>query len=389
MKKLLRVLSFIFVLTMLTGVLASCSARPLAQSKLAKTSVGTVGEHTVPYEEFYYLASNYYSYAKEKYKDDAEAIEEYVWNSIEENIITNYAIIDLCESEGLEYDEGKLKNQVEQSIEQTINASFDGDRNEFLNSLLSAGITYHYYRFCLGVDSLYSDLAIQYQESGKVPNSDKAIKEHIKENFIHTWHVAIYVDEGDDYDEEHAKALEAKKLLDDGNSMRSLIGSKYNEDLVPSSLSNADGYYFPRGMMEKDYENAAFALEKVGDRTDVIVSTGEAPSGNYVKCFYIIEKLAVSDEEINNNFITLSDMVKESILANELQKREEALSFTPNDYALSLDVTSLESPTNGIDYIPIIIVSVSIAAVILGVIAIFVFRSVRAKRFHKRLKSKK
>ena len=82
MKKLLRVLSFIFVLTMLTGVLASCSARPLAQSKLAKTSVGTVGEHTVLYEEFYYLASNYYSYAKEKYKDDAEAIEEYVLNSI-------------------------------------------------------------------------------------------------------------------------------------------------------------------------------------------------------------------------------------------------------------------------------------------------------------------
>ncbi|MBO7303011.1 MAG: hypothetical protein J6U68_02365 [Clostridia bacterium] len=385
MKKLLRFFSFILIFILLLGALTSCGdARPLAQGKLAKTTVGTVGSHDVPYEEFYYLANNYYAFAKDKYGDDTEAIDKYVWDSINENIITNYAIIDLCAAEGLEYDEGALRADVESSIEKTILSSFDGDRGAFLDSLLASGITDHYYRFCIGVDILYARLATKYQESGKVPTTDEAITSHIKENFIHTWHIAIYVDEGDDYEEELAKAKEAKRLLDDGNSIYTLTKNGINEDLMLSSLSGVDGYYFSKGMMDKDYENAAFDLEKVGDRSDIVISYGEAPSGNYVKCFYIIEKLAVKDSEIKENFTDLSDMVKDSILASDLEKYESQLSFTPNDYASSLNFASLEAPKNGADYQVIIAICVSIASVILIVVAIFVFRSVRAKRFHKK-----
>ena len=385
MKKLLRLFSFILIFIMILGSLTSCGdARPLAQSKLAKTTVGTIGSHNVPYEEFYYLANNYYTFAKAKYGDDTEAIDKYVWDSINENIITNYAIIDLCASEGLEYNEKSLKADVESSIEQTILSSYDGDRNAFLSSLLSAGITYHYYRFCISVDILYSRLATKYQENGKVPNTDEAIISHIKENFIHTWHIAIYVDEGDNYEEELAKAKEAKKLLDDGTSIYTLTKNGINEDLMFSGLSGVDGYYFSKGMMEKDYENAAFALKKVGDRSDIIISQGEAPSGNYVKCFYIIEKLAVKDEEIKENFTTLSDMVKDSVLASDLERYESQLSFTPNDYASSMNFSALEAPKNGADYQVIIAICASFASIILFIVAIFVFRSIRAKRFHKK-----
>lgn len=389
MKKFLKIFSLILVLSIISASLLSCNARPLAQSKLAKTVVGTVGTHNVQYEELYFLAKNYYNTAKAKFDDDTEAIKEFIWDSIKENITANYAILDLCASEGIDYNERELNSEIEQTIEATINSSFDGSRSEYLNSQLSAGITDHYYRFCTGIDILYGRLATKYQTEGKVPNTDSAIKDYVKQNFIHTWHIAIYVDENDDRDTEYAKALEAKKLLDDGNSMYELIGSKYNENTVPESLNNAYGYYFPRGIMEKDYEDAAFALEKVGDSTDVVISYSTSPSGSYVECFYVIEKLAVKDSEIEANFTALSDMVRDSIITQELEKHREKLSFTPNDYALSLDITNLEAPKNGIDYQIIITIVLSIVGIALIITAIFVFRAIRAKRFHKKHKSKR
>ena len=390
MKKFSKIISLILVLIIFSTSLLSCSARPLAQSKLAKTVVGTVGDHEVYYEELYFLANSYYNSAKAKYGDDTEAIKESVWNSIKENITTNYAILDLCEAQGLEYNQRELNLEIEQNIETTITSSFEGSRSEYLSSQLSVGLTDHYYRFCLGVDILYGKLATKYQTDGKVPNTDEKLKAYIKENFIHTWHIAIYVDNGDDRDAEYAKALEAQKHLELGNySMYNLIGSQYNENTMPESLNDAFGYYFPRGIMEKDYEDAAFALSNVGDRTDIITSRGTSPSGAYVECFYIIEKLAVKDDEINANFDSLSDMVRDSIIAQDVEEYKSKLSFTPNDYALSLDITALEAPKNGADYQVIIAIVASIVGIALIVTAIFVFRSVRAKRFHKKHKNKK
>lgn len=389
MNKFLKIIALCLVLIIASASLLSCTARPLAQSKLAKTVVGSVGSHDVYYEELYFLANSYYGSAKAKYGNDTEAIKNYVWDSVNKNIITNYAILDLCASEGFNYDESELASEVEKSIELTIDSSFNGSRGQYLSSQLSAGITDHYYRFCTGVDILYSKFATKYQIDGKVPHTDETITDYIKENFIHTWHIAIYVENGDDRDAEYAKALEAKKLLDDGNSMYSLIGSKYNENTVPESLVDAYGYYFPRGVMDKDYEDAAFALEKNGDRTDIIVSHGASPSGNYVECFYIIEKLAVKDSEIKANFNTLSDMVKDSIITQELEKYRQKLEFTPNEYALSLDILNLEAPKNGVDYQLIIAITATVIGIAIIIVAIFVFRSIRAKRFHDKRKAKR
>ena len=390
MKRLSKIISLILVLIIISTSLLSCTARPLAQSKLAKTVVGTVGTHDVYYEEFYLLANDYYKTAKEKYGDDKKAIEDYVWKSVKENIIFNYAVLDLCASEGIEYDEKELKSEIEQIIEADIESNFGGSRSEYLKSQISVGITDHYYRFFTGVDILYSRLATKYQEDGRLPNTDEKIMDYIKENFIHTFHIAVYVDENENRDEEYAKILRAKQLLDDGNSIYSVFGESCNENLIPSNLQGGvDGYYFPRGVMDTVYENAAFALKNVGDRSDIIVSHGTSSStGKYVECFYIIEKLPMNDSEIKANFNTLADMIKDSIIPQELEKYYEKLSFTPNDYALSLDLANLEAPQNGADYTVIIAIVASVSCVILITVAIFVFRTVRAKRFHKKHKKK-
>lgn len=388
MNRFLKAFSLILALIMASTALLSCTARPLAQDKLSKTVVGTVGSHNVYYEELYALASLYCNTGKSDYGNDTEALSKYVWDNVKENITVNYAILDFCADEGFEYDEKELAPEIEQEIEIAINTGYGGSRSSFLKSQLAAGITDHYYRFCSGVDILYNRVATKYQTSGIVPNTDEAIIKYIKENFIHTWHIAIYVENGDDRDAEYARALAAKQALDNGTSMYDLIGSTYNENL-PDSLKNAYGYYFPRGVMEKDYENAAFALEKVGDRTDVVSSYGKSPRGNYVECFYIIEKLAVTESEINDNFNTLSDMIKDSIIAQKLDEYTQKLEFIPNDFALSLDVTSLEAPKNGVDYQLIIAISASVAGIAIIIVSVFLFRGIRAKNFHKKHKVKR
>ena len=388
MKRFLKTASLILVLIIISTSLFSCTARPLAQSKLAKTKVGTVGSHDVYYEELYFLANGYKSAAKAEHGDDTQKINNAIWKSVKTNITSNYAILDLCASEGLEYNESELKSEIERHIETEIDSSFGGNRKEYLNSQISAGITDHYYRFCAGIDILYTKLATKYQTEGKVPNTDTEINDYIKQNFIHTLHIAVYVDKNDDRDTEYAKILEAKRLLDSGNSIFKVFGSAYNENIIPGDLKDTDGYYFPRGIMDKDYENAAFALENVGDRSDIIISNGTSPSGDYVECFYIIERLPSEDSEIKDNFEKLSDMIKNSIVTQELEKYREKLSFTPNDYALSLDLTNLEAPKNGADYTVIIAIVSAVIGVTLIIVLVFVFRTVRAKKFHQKHKKK-
>lgn len=386
MKKSIRFLSFFLITIILSLSLFSCGVRPLAQSKLAGTEVGKVGSHDVYYEELYCLANSYLPVAKANHGEDSTAVKEAVWDYVKENIPINYAILDLCASEGIEYNEKALQGEINNAIEIEIEASFDGDRDAYLNSQLEEGITDHYYRFCLGIDAIYKKLAEKYQEEGKIPTSDEDVIKYVKENFVHTWHIAVYVDKNDDRDTEYAKILEAKRLLDSGNSMYKLFGSAYNENIAYESLVNTDGYYFPKGIMEKDYEAAAFSLKNNGDRTDIITSRAKSPtSGSYVECFYIIEKLPIKDTEINDNFNYLSDMIRETVVTDGLNDHLEKLSFEPNEYALSLDLTALEAPTNGADYQVIIIVTASIASIALIICGIFIFRHVRAKRFKKAL----
>ena len=386
MKKTLKYCSFALIIAVIASLLASCGARPLAQTDLGKKEVGKVGDYSIPYDEFYFMASSYLPYAKEKYKDDTEAIKQYIWDNINENIITNYAILTLCESEGLKYNESELMSEVNEHIDSLINSSFEGNKDEYFKSQLSAGITDHYYRFSTGVDILYNKLATQYQTNGTIPNTDEKIKETIKKDFIHTWHIAVYVSQGDDRAVEYAKIEEALRLLESGNSMFDLIGSKYNENTIPENLNDVYGYYFPKGVMEVGYENTAFALEKVGDRSGIVVSKSTDPNGEYCECFYIIERLPTDDKEIENNFEALSDMLKDAIIVQKLEQVKDTLSFVPNEYALSLDVTALEAPQNGADTQLIIGIVVAVVALIIIVCSIFIFRSIRAKNFHKKHK---
>ena len=387
-KNAVRVFSLLLVVLLLVPCFASCKARPLSQSRLAKTKVGKVGEYSILYEELYFLASNYCESIKDEYKNDPVGLKTAVWKYVNENIVTNYAILELCATEGLVYDEKELKDGVEDYIEYLIDAEFEGSRSDYLESQKAVGVTDHYVRFVTGVDLLYDRLATKYKESGVVPNTDKELTEYIKSSFAHTWHIAILIDGNDTRESELAKAQAALSKLKSGADMYDLIGSSYNEDVNMDTLTDTFGHYFPRGVMEKEYEDAAFELD-VLEVSNIVEGTAMNSRGEYVDCFYIIQRLKNDETEIKKNLNTLTDLAHSALITEKMEAMKSNLSFTPNEYAKGLDITNLEAPSNGVDYIMILIISAVVVAVASLIVLIIVIRKSRVKRFHKQLQAKK
>jgi len=383
-KKILRIISLLLVIICLIPSVSACKARPLAQTKLAKTQVGMISEHPVLYEEFYFLASNYHNALKAQYGDDTEGLKAAVWEKVCENIVSDYyAILELCRIEGIVYDESELKKEVEAQIEIDIENNFEGSRSRYIKSQEEVGLTDHYVRFTIGAEILYNRLETKYRESGVIPNTDEKITAYIKENLIHTWHLAVVVNEADDRSEKLAKAKDLLSRLKSGESFYSLM--KYSEDFYSNSLPNVDGTYFHKGEMTPEYEEASLALN-VGQTSDIITSTARQSNGSMLECFYIIQRLPIVDAEIEANFNALSNTVASAIVAEKVESVKAALSFVPNTYAKSLEVTALEKPKNGADYQLILIITASVIVVACAIIAVILIRRAKVKKFHNRKK---
>jgi len=268
---------------------------------------------------------------------------------VREHILPNYAMLRLCADAGLAYDEAskELTDAAQEYVDSLIESEFDGKRADYRDSLAEIGMTDHHLRFNARVDALYAKLPSIYGEQGLLPSTDDEIRDYVSKKFIRTWHVAILVEYGESYEENRAKAEEALALLQSGQkTMYDLIGSKYNEDF---SLFTTDGYYFPRGSMDQVYEDAAFALQ-VNEKSGIVESTGKSnKTSNDVTCFYIIERLAIEDAYVNTHLNDLADKCADAVVATKLDEVSKALSFTPNEFYSTLDLTALEAPDDGAD----------------------------------------
>ncbi len=354
-KLMCAVLALIFVGMPLVG----CKSRKLTPNKQALLSVGHVGNYDVPYEEFFYLAS--------LYNTDTRSEEE-VRALINENIVTNYAILTLCDRLGVSVDQKELDNAVQTELDGIIDEEFGGKRKNYIDSLEKLSMTDHYVRFTLRTDLLYSQAQTALSETGEMYTEEAKIIDYIKQNFIRTWHVMIADNKGDNASENIA---EAQSVLSDLRANKTdiyqLTKNGTNEDI----LMPFEGYAFARGTKDKAYEDAAFAL-RIGEYSDVVTFKSELANGEYVDCHYIIERLSMDDEYIDENYSSLYDAYRSAFIALKLEEVKEELEFIPNDYALSLDIKNLPSIDVGTDVGLIIIISVCFMVVVIATVALII-----------------
>ena len=381
----LRASALILALLLLLPSLLSCQSGLSANTK----EVGKVGDYSVPYEEFYYLAQSYYDAVKKSYKDDPEGLKKEVWDYVNEKIVDTYMILSLCESNGFVYDEEALSDDVEEYISNIIASEYNGDEDAYYEDLEATYRTEHYTEFIIGIELLYARLADSYKEEGLIPNTDKKLVSYIKENFVHTCNIKIFVNPGDDKEAKRAKAEEALAKLESGeyDSLANMLGTLYNEDLSFPSSSYL-GEYFPRGVMEKTFEDAAFALG-VGEHSGIVEGKSNNMQGEYVDCFFIIERLRNEESEIENNLEAFSSDVTASVFAEKIDAIKDNFTFVPNEYAKSLNIHALDELEYSSLSGTLTLLIIGVVAIVIMVGIVLVIRKIKKKRFHAKLPAAK
>lgn len=370
MKKSLRYIAFTLLLTVILSLLCACSSsRAVPAGKLALTEVGSVGDYTVLYEEYYFLAQNYLESAREGFDGTDDELRAHVKELVEKDIVINHAILTLCEKEGVEYSRKELDDSVQTVIDEMIASDF-GDRDTYLEVLEESHMTDHYVRFVTEVDVIYSMLPLKLAENGKLDTDDEAVSEYVKENFVRTWHIMIANDTGDDAKENLATAENALARLQSGETtMYKLIGSKDNEDV----FMPVNGYCFAKGAMDEAYEDAAFALE-IGEYSDVVSAKGENGVGEQLDCYYVIQRLDITDEYVSDNYDDIYTAYSDAIVYEELSKVSATLEFVPNAFADSLDILDLKTPEKGFDPLPLIIVGACLIVIGAATVTVIVIK---------------
>ncbi len=378
-KKFLRLLCICLVAILSVSILTGCKSRKLSPDSLSKKEVGTVGDYTVYYDELYTVAS----------LSRTEGItEDELWNIVEGKLIENYAKLILCEEYGVEYDEKELKDDIQNSVDSMINESFGEDRDAYLDALDGMS-TDRYTRFNIKTELLYSQLPNAIAVAGDMSADTDTVIEYIENNFVRTKHFMVANSEGEDKDKNFETATAALNALRNGKTtINALIGGKYkvdgktliNEDL----LIPIDGYSFGKGIMDSAYEKAAYSLE-VGEFSEVISARGEISkldgSSDTVDCYYVIERLPLTEDFIKENYDALYETYSNVIVQEKLSKKISELEFKPNGFADGLDILKLEPMGVGIDVTLIVIVAVSVlAAAGITVAVIFIVRHIRKKK---------
>ncbi len=351
-----KILCILMALIICVLTLSSCKSAKLTPSKLALTEVGKVGDQTVYYEELYYLASAYKS---------AGMTAEQLWKVIDSNIITNHAINILCSDLGVSYDEKQLDDDVQAYVDNVVNTDC-GSVSAYRDALKENNMTDHYMRFIAKTDLLYEKIPETLALNGELISDKDEFISYVKKNFIRTWHFMIADNKGDDNSKNGQDIHAAHAALVSGTTnIYKLTSGKYD---LPNGSQNedvmmpADGYAFTRGNMEKAYEDAAFALE-VDEYSNVVISKGELANGEYVDCYYVIQRLELGDDYINANYNDLYDSYVSAIAAQKLDEIKSNVTFEANDYARSLDILNLKPVGIGTDVRAIIIICVCVIAV--------------------------
>ncbi|MBQ7321541.1 MAG: peptidylprolyl isomerase [Clostridia bacterium] len=330
-----RLLAVVAVLCLLCGSLTACGkARPIKSSKEELTPVGTVAGHEVLYEELRYLTLKYREAMAATYGetiwDNAESRELHraeLEKAVLDNITSNYAVLALCDEVQIKHTEKAIEEAVQKYVQTTVDEL--GGMKTYREQMATEYLTDHLYRFILAVSFCETELLYAYTDDlGLIEREEDKIYDMIMGGeFARTLHIYIENSAGEDPAENRALAEDILKQLGEGTSFNTLIG-RHSEDFY---MTTTNGYYFTRGEMLKEYEEAAFALE-IGGISGVV----ETPSG-----YYIIQRLEPDPQYVMSHLGELIDQYQYAMLYNMIDEKQAELAIEWNDFGKTLDLTTL------------------------------------------------
>ena len=328
------------LLLLVLFVFSGCGYRKIKPSENDLRAVGTVGTSTVTYDELYHVAMTCRDALKSVYGEDIfdteESRSQYRDELIEltyESITANYAVFDLASD--IRYTVADVQGYVDTYMDELVDSL--GGRHAYKKMLHETYMTDNVARLNYAASLLQGNLFTSYVEYLGVIESDaEEIYSIIMEGstFIRTRHVALFKDNGRTDEENRRMIEEIREELLGGADFDALV-SAYGED---ENLTR-DGYYFMKGEMQEQYEAAAFLLD-VGDVSDVI----ETEDG-----FYLIKRYEKQREYVLLNCYgagsPLYDSYQQYTFLSIVDEYRESLSFTPNGFGASIDLTALTEKT--------------------------------------------
>ena len=331
----------VFALLLAFIMLLSLSACGGKDTVSAGTVVGTVDGEEIYYDELYFLVQSYIETLRERHGEDPAALAKALDELVKEDILSNVAILRLCQKRGLDYNPRDLRDLVDTELEAILQQSFGGDEEAYRADMAAHGLTERYLRYATGVDLLYGELMTVYPEQNLVRSAERELRHYIESHFYRVYHLVLFNDTEAEAEANYAKMTEARQqLLSGANTIYGLIKAGYTEDMMDPDGS---GYYIHRGTMDKAYEEAAFSL-KMAQVSPIVETTAENNSGKTVSCYYLIQRFALDEAYIDEHLEELRTEYYTAVIYGDLNEIRDTLSFTPNDFYRSLDLNALKAP---------------------------------------------
>ncbi len=352
-KKILTIVLVVaLVVVVIAGIIAAVAAANWEEyRKLAadRKTVATCNGYEIPYEELRFVTLLYKDELAAKYGDDiwddpatAEQYRDELESRVMENLNQNYKILAACDHLKIKTEGTEIDNYVDEQMK-TLTEVFESEA-EYEAWLEEEHMTEHYARFSLGVNFLESAIYYTLLDNDMYAYDLDNIGDFIdyvetSSDYVRTVHVYIENSEGEDPEENLAKAQEVSDILqaiedpeDRLSRMNEFIGSKLNED-----FDNVSGYgsYFTRTEMLENFEEAAFALE-VWEVSEPVRIRQNGKTG-----YCVIMSLPREADYITTHVETLLDNYHVVALGLYIDGFAADCTVTLNEYGKSIDLLTL------------------------------------------------
>ena len=352
-KKKHRVKPWIIVLVIVLAVLVIAATvvavnyNTWKQAAANRKTVALCNGYEIPYEELRFVTLLYKNQLAGQYGDDiwddpavAETYREQLETLVKENLNQNYVVLSAAKQLGIETSGSTVDNYIDQQIEALKDEC--GSKKAYKKYLAENGMTERYLRFTLSVGFVESAIHYTLLDNDfyefRYEDNVNAFIEHVLTSgeYVRTLHVYIENVEGEDPTANLAMAQEisdklqaAKTVAERRELLSEYIGSEINDDLLTVT---GDGYYFMRGEMVEDYENASFDLA-IGEASEPV-----ACSGGY----FVIMRLEPDETYVQNNARKLMDSYYGVCLSNYIEEFRERCDVFFSEYGQTIDLVSIE-----------------------------------------------